>query len=124
MTFETSQPYVLYYTPVSKKLYRDAEKLGELMHCMKEYRDDKDPFWGKTRDTLTSIYRSAWISCQGALLTPPLMNSKTGGMHPIKIDNVADDLAEWIRRSVEEKIKLSMRVEYLAAPPREWVSDL
>lgn len=48
LSFDGSQQFDLYYTPVSKKLYGAAERLGSLLHRMETFKTDSDPFWTAT----------------------------------------------------------------------------
>jgi hypothetical protein len=118
LVFEGSKKVDLYYTPVSEKLYGAAERLGSLLHRMETFKNDLDPFWITTRSELQSIYREAWLACQGTLLAPPFFE------HPLKVENPSEDLTEWLMRAGKEKLQFTTTVDYLDQPPAGWACDL
>lgn len=119
LVFGNAKQFDLYYTPVTEGLHGAAVKtLGALLHCMPIFKVDDDPFWMTTRTELIDIYRRAWITCQGTLLLPPLVD------HPMKVEHPSDDLADWLMRAGAEKLQLKMVVRYLDRPPSDWKCDL
>jgi hypothetical protein len=110
--------FVLYHTPVSQRLYKASEKLGDLLHCMKEFKPDNNPFWSQTWHQVAAVYRDAWYSCQGQLITPPLRD------HPFKVENPPTGLLELLERAAQEKLLIRTDIRYLDHPPKEWVCDL
>jgi hypothetical protein len=118
LSFDGSEKFDLYYTPVSKRLYGAAERLGLLLHRMKTFKEDSDSFWETIRTKLQNIYRDAWLACQGTLLTPPFME------HPLKVEDPSEDLAEWLIRAGREHLNGTITVEYLNHPPSGWTCDL
>lgn len=118
MTDSNTADFVLYHTPVSQKLYREAEKLGEFLHRMEGFKNDDDHFWSSTRNKIRKIYRDAWYSCQGQMITPPLQN------HPFKISDPSEQLKEFLQRAGRDKFTIKTKIEYLDQPPKEWVCDL
>ena len=113
-----SSVFVLYHTPVSKRLYKASEKLGDLLHCMKKFKGDDGSFWPKTRHQIGTVYSDAWYSCQGQLITPPLRE------HPIKIENPPPGLPELLQRAFREKLEIKTEIDYLDRVPKEWECDL
>jgi len=61
-----------FYTPVSPKLEKMGQKLGDLLHAMKKVRNDDDPWWEKTRRYLEQIADELARATAGTLLGPPL----------------------------------------------------
>jgi hypothetical protein len=117
--------FEFYYTPVTKKLYKNAEKLGEFLHCMRTHKiDDDDAFWPTTRIFIEGVYRDAWIACHGTLLVPPLFQGKTRALHPIKIERYTEELIAWMDRAHQEGTQIVLKVKYLDKAPTEWVCDL
>ena len=56
-----------------KTLYRNAAKLGDVLHYIgTHHKDENDIFWSKTRAFIVHVYKDAWIACKGTLLSPPL----------------------------------------------------
>ncbi len=115
----------LYYTPVTKKLSKNAEKLGKFLHCIRTYRiDDDDLFWSKTRTFIESVYRDAWIACKGTLLSPPLYLRAMRELHPIKVERYTEELTAWMERAYREGTQIVFKVRYLTKAPTEWICDL
>jgi hypothetical protein len=76
-----ARPYVLLYTPVTKKLVKMCQKLGDLMHIAKQgYRPD-DPWWSSTRKWLGEVWVELCKAARGNLLGVPLLNPEDGSMH-------------------------------------------
>jgi hypothetical protein len=118
MTMDQCETFVFYYTPVPEALYKSTERIGDLLHCMRQFKPDDDPFWASTRDQLSKIYEEAWFSCQGKLLTPPLWD------HPFKVEEPTERLIKLMSGAEENKIQMALRIEYLEHPPEEWTCDL
>lgn len=68
----------LYYTPVSKRLRKAGEKLGNQLHCMKAQKAADDPFWPAFRSKLEVIADDLTLANMGTLMGPPLRNPRTG----------------------------------------------
>jgi hypothetical protein len=108
-----------YYTPVSKQLANDAERLGEYLHARRHYVVDNDPWWSEIRSYLIEIYGQAWISCRGNILAPPLIHPGTGKITNSVIEFTREESMQLLRvRDLDGKL------EYLSAPPPEWNADL
>ena len=122
--FGEGKRYPMYYTPVSKRLIKGAEKLGELLHSQKAFHADEDVFWSTTRAEVLSVYRDAWLSCRGTLLAPPLWQSKTKQCTPSRWKTLMTNSAHLVERAVARKTTISMRVNYLDQVPSNWVCDL
>ena len=67
--------FVLYYTPVSKALQRNAQQLGDYLHHQKRFRPDGDEWWVIFRRKLETTLELLHRSCTGTMLGPPLMGS-------------------------------------------------
>jgi hypothetical protein len=124
ISLEKSESFTLYHTPVSKRLYKASEKLGELLHRMEKLKADDDPFWSHTRRQISIVYRDAWYSCQGQLLTPPLWDSKTKSVHRFKISGPSDRLKELLKQAAENNLFFKTEIAYVDQAPEEWVCDL
>lgn len=91
--------HVFYYTPVSSKLKKMGEKLGDLMHAMKRFIPQTDQWWKETRDFLEQVYSELRKAGRGTLLGPPLIDKKTGhiNMHTmVKRDEKVKDIIKSI----------------------------
>ena len=71
--------FVLYYTPVSKALQRNAQQLGDYLHHQKRFRPDDDEWWVIFRRKLETTLELLHRSCTGTMLGPPLMGEHKGG---------------------------------------------
>lgn len=67
--------FILYYTPVSRELQRNAQKLGDYLHHQKRFRPDNDEWWNIFRRKLERTSELLCRSCTGTMLGPPLMRS-------------------------------------------------
>jgi hypothetical protein len=118
LTLEGSE-FISHYTPVSEGLCKSAERqLGGLLHCMTEFKSDDDKFWKRARQQVSVIYRDAWISCQGHLLTPPLQN------HSLKFEVPPRALIDLMIQAHKAKTQVKMKIEYLDRASAEWACDL
>ena len=73
--------FVGFYTPVTKKLRKMAERLGELLHCAKGLDDDDDEWWERTRHVAEEVYRELATACAGTILGPPMYHAGTRRAH-------------------------------------------
>jgi hypothetical protein len=75
----TKQVFVeLLYTPVSNKLIKEGEKIGNMLHSKKHYETQDDDWFKMTKEFLECVYKELEISNKGTLLSPPLYNPRTG----------------------------------------------
>jgi hypothetical protein len=118
LVFDDSAEFDLFYTPVEMRLYKAAERLGSLLHCMKSFKEASDPFWKETRAQLLEIYRDAWVACRGTLLTPMFFDQ------PLKVESPPTGLVVYLSRATKEKQTMTIKVDYLDQPPADWVCDL
>jgi hypothetical protein len=63
---------VLYYTPVTKKLRSNAQRLGNYLHAPKEYHPETDEWWSEFRGLLDEIVHQLQAATTGTLLGPAL----------------------------------------------------
>ena len=73
----TSPIYTLFYTPITPKLKKQGEKLGNYLHSMKKFKKSSDPSWEKLRLELESIFTELKKVNYGTLLGPPMMHKRT-----------------------------------------------
>jgi len=66
-----------FYTPVTKKLKKMAELLGNYLHAA-EYHHPGEPWWQTMRRFLEEVYAELDVAVSGKLLGPPLRDRKTG----------------------------------------------
>ena len=89
--------FVLYYTPVSKLLQQNAQKLGKYMHYQKQYRSDNDEWWNTFRSELGHTYKLLCQSCIGTMLGPPLMRNGNKFQTFVEVvEGCAVDLTEYL----------------------------
>jgi len=70
-----------YYTPVTAELRNLGEKLGNILHAMKEYKNKDDQYWHDIRRDLKSIYNGLLKANVGTLLGIPLIKKETGQLY-------------------------------------------
>lgn len=106
--------HIFYYTPVSSKLKKMGEKLGDLMHAMKKTISEDDCWWQETRDFLEQVYAELKKANRGTLLGPPLIEKKTGHVRMITmIKREEEKKAESIKESMPLNKELIFDVEYV-----------
>jgi hypothetical protein len=102
----------LYYTPVSSALQKAGERLGDLLHAVREQRNDNDPWWEEARAFLQEVLSELRWANSGELLGAPLLDSMgrlvveatVGTEHPM-------------RRIVSAGVGSTIRVEYIDRTP-------
>ncbi len=88
----------IYYTPVSSKLNKLVEKLGEYRHCMKQYKAAGDEWWNRCRKILEETYLELEKANEGILLGPPMVNKKTGqGYMTVEMPEESKELMKIMR---------------------------
>jgi len=109
----------LYYTPVTDKLKKAGEKLGNHLHSMKKYRSSTEQFWIRLRNELEDIYSQLAVANKGTLLGPPLMKS---GNVPVAFNlelppgvNPKEDVFEKITNKGKE---IRIQINYLSHLPK------
>lgn len=124
-TFPNGTTHDSYHTPVTNALLSFANKtLHSLMHCQPEFRDDDNPWWDKMRAELVEGYRMAWLACQGDSMVPPLWNSQTKEMHPVRLSLTEENAHLVPLLSGLQGQTVGMSVSYPKKPPSKWVCDL
>jgi len=110
---------LLYYTPVTKSLQKNAQQLGNYLHSIKQYREPTDPWWREFRAILDSAVAELEVATTGTLLGPPLLHPKTGSATMTTETVEGTDPNELIERIGRTGTQICMKVDYLAAlPPR------
>lgn len=114
---EAERPlYVCYYTPVSSKLKKMGEKIGDLMHAMKKLIPENDRWWKETRNYLEQVYAELAKANSGTLLGPPLIDKKTGHINMVTTVK-KDEKIEDIKKAMQPNKRVMFRVKYLADIP-------
>lgn len=75
---DTTEPLeILYYTPVSKRLQKMAQQLGDYLHGPGPDDDFPDRWWEDFRSLLEAAWLELKTATTGALLGAPLLHTKT-----------------------------------------------
>ena len=111
-----------HHTPVTPRLRKGAEWLGNLLHGQMRCHSPEDKWWETTRNRVLEIYRAAWVCAQGTLPSPLMVrDGKTVGRFAVLGSE------EELKRLLEQ-IKAGdsgvLGVRYLEQPPASWVCDL
>lgn len=69
--------FVLYYTPISKTLQKDAQRLGDYLHHQRRYRPDDNDWWKQFKNLLRRAETLLAQACTGTMIGPPLMKKGT-----------------------------------------------
>ncbi|RVI64089.1 hypothetical protein CN187_23460 [Sinorhizobium meliloti] len=64
---------VLYYTPVTRKLRSNAERLGDYLHAPKKHHSEGDVWWSEFRALLEEMISQLRIATTGTLMGPALV---------------------------------------------------
>lgn len=103
----------LSFIPVSSKLRKNAEKLGDYLHAMKKYRKSTDAWWDNTPQFFEEIYGQLKLANEGNLFGPPMVNPKTGrGIFRIEVPEGIDP-KEIISAMSGDGQKITMKVEHI-----------
>lgn len=117
-----NEVFECYHVPVSPKLRKEAEWLGNLLHAQMKFHLADDPWWLTVREKLLAIYRLAWTCAQGNLPSPLFMvDGNTIGN--IEIHGDEEYLAN-LMTLLKPGAKGTFRVDYLKSPPAHWRCDL
>lgn len=89
--------YVLVYTPVTTKLRKMGEMLGNYLHVPLEYRGPDHPWWVEIRAFLESVGQELSKATSGNLLGAPLWHPATGRVfavsEPLPTETVDEHMA-------------------------------
>ena len=121
--FDDAEARAFYYVPITKQMLRQYGRLGDVLHLMKDYRPPNHRWWSDTRERLLETYRSAWVLCQGELLTPPFINKDTGEVE-LTSRIPSDDPTGITDRLSRLGESFTMSVDYLKEPPSAWTCNL
>jgi hypothetical protein len=113
-----------YHVPVGEELRNAGERLSDLLHVQAKRYDVSDPWWTETRRRLVGIYQRAWACCQGRLLCPALVGKDGQTIGAIKIELDANGDPRGVADMLKPGVRGILRVNYLDAPPKEWVCDI
>ncbi len=68
--------YELVYTPVTSRLQKMGERLGNFLHAQTRYHSPTDRWWSEVRHFLESVAAELDRAVQGNLMGPPLWNPR------------------------------------------------
>lgn len=117
-----SEVFKGYHVPVSPKLRKESEWLGNLLHAQMKFYPADDPWWRTTRERVLALYRLAWTCAQGNLPSPLfLVNGNSVGNIRVHGDQ---EYLNSLMAVLKPGAKGVMAVDYLKMPPEEWRCDL
>lgn len=91
----TAKGCAIYHTPVTSKLQKQGQQLGNYLHAMKVFRKADDPWWASFKSLLDETCEGLILATKGTLLGPLLLgpNGKTTKIHhELENDLLADEL--------------------------------
>ena len=108
---ETTPSSVSFYTPVTSRLKKFAQRFGEYLHAARAYRKPADPFWAQFGNELDEAIQLLDEATSGTLYGPVLFERGTGRAH---MNVIAPDDAAGMRRllGVDAGDKLRLEVCY------------
>ncbi|WP_420426816.1 hypothetical protein [Algiphilus sp.] len=107
----------LYHTPVTTRLRKDGEKLGNYLHSMKKLREPNDQWWIRFKTELTDTAARLKVATTGTLLGPPMIRSGTGHVDMKMEVPPGTDPETLMSRMGCRGVEMSIKVNYLNALP-------
>lgn len=104
-----------YYTPVTSRLQKAAEMLGNYLHSIKKFKARDDPYWVRLRNELEGIATQLELANKGTLLGPPLMKPGTNQVD-MKLELPPEFDPNGIMKKMLNK-ELKVHVSYLKSLP-------
>jgi len=104
----------LKYIPISNKLKKMAEKLGDYLHAQEKFRQDDDSWWQEARLFMEEIYEELTYVTSGTLMGAPLIEPKTNRVHfEIELPRKEEYKLESLRKSFLETKEVKIQVAYV-----------
>lgn len=105
----------LYHTPVSKRLRKLGEALGNYLHSLKIYRGQDDAWWDSFRTVLHDSVTELRVANRGTLLGPPMMQVGTKKVE-MRMDIPPSTDMEELRAKIFGR-KVLVKVSYIDVLP-------
>jgi len=102
---ENTQISEVIYTPVTPKLRKMAERLGDYLHSLEKNKANNEDWWKNLRSYLEKVSDELEFACSGALKSPPLEHPKKPGSSFFAIEGDVTELFPVGKR-------IGMRIEY------------
>ncbi len=116
LELKTGQKMPVYFTPVTARLRKQGERLGDYLHAMKKARDDADAWWKETRKNLEDTCEQLSVANKGTLLGPPL--TRPNGAVNLHIElGVYPKQDDFMLSNSKAGFRLQMNVCYLVKLP-------
>lgn len=109
-----------YYTPVSAKLRKMAERLGDLLHVMRESFADDHPWWSETRELLRCIADELGTATSGQVVAAKILDKETGAAQ-FTLEHIPN--ADEILRRIPPNTQARLEMRFLDALPAELVES-
>ncbi len=106
-----------YYTPVSSKLKKIGEKLGNYLHALKDVRYPNSTYWVEFREELEEGADQLQIANTGTLLGPLLVNATTK-ITTMMTENPPGTNKESILEHISLKNKYLVNIQHLDKLPQ------
>jgi hypothetical protein len=109
----------MYYTPVTQRLQAMGGKLGELLHCPKNFQEMDDAWWKNKRVFLEDVFRELQKANKGNILCIPIWNENKNVAN-IVTEPTQDETIEQQMQSVGKVgERLHVRVHHCEGFPSE-----
>ena len=105
-----------FYTPVTPELRNMGEKLGNILHAMKENKSKDDKYWHDIRRSLENIFNELLKANVGTLLGVPLFKKETGQIYMNTEILEGDDPILTMNR-YKSGIQILLKVDYFDELP-------
>jgi hypothetical protein len=102
------------YIPISNKLKKMAEKLGDYLHAQEKFRRDDDSWWQEARVFMEETYEELTYVSSGTLMGTPLIEPKTKLVHlEIELPRKEEYKLQSLRQSFLETKEIKIQVAYI-----------
>lgn len=109
---------ILYYTPVTSTLRKEAEKLGEYLHALSLKKVSNDEWWGNLRILLDNISGHLREATSGVLLGPPMLQKSTGKSN-VSISGLSEKEHKYLLSKLGKNQEIIIKVDYLPHLPKD-----
>ena len=107
---------ILYYTPVTSELRKNAQRLGGYLHALTYSDVSSDPWWDEFKQLLMIIETQLHDATTGVLLGPPILHKSTK-QSTMSISGLLDKELEYLHKKMQKDEHITMKVDYFDSLP-------
>jgi hypothetical protein len=110
---ELTEVCKIYYTPVSPRLRKQAEQLGDYLHAMKVHRPQTDKWWDLFRELLNTTCDELALATKGIMLGPPIVSPDRKQMKTHFENGVYPEIDQAIKLIGKVGVQAKLAINYL-----------